>query len=214
MPTMRLSCELGVCGLVSEGRLIAALVEVEEEHGYSGLDIVAEWVDEGIELDLEALLIRVWLGSDGSSYTNHFDNEDIVALFRQAGFVTDTTMIEPPSAPMTVYRGCDPAFILRPSWSRSRSVAAWYADLERGGHIYAAEISPDDVLAILLTNRSREIVVDPDGLRNIREVRRPQALVLIEDVYDERRELRAIGINVPALHIRSLDQRLKVLPRR
>jgi hypothetical protein len=195
--------DVGVCRLIEQEGYVGAL----KYAGSNSLARIAEWLDEGLPgVDLEELLQVVWLESDIS---DEFDTDDVVSLFRQAGFVTDSRWVAAPEDVMTVYRGCTPEGIARPSWSMNRGVACWY----RGGdsRVYVARIAPDDELAIYLSRCSREVVVDPRGLRDVREVGRPRVVFIPSDDYDEFRELRAIGMQPsPIVRRDALSSRLRV----
>jgi hypothetical protein len=185
----RTSCDLGVCGLVEQEDYVGALYNAA---GREALNLIYEWLDEDLPgIDLPELLEEAWLNL---SISYEFPAEDVVELFRQAGFVSDSKWVSQPTNTMTVYRGCAPDEVERPSWSVSRGIACWYADHQEGAHVYAAEIPPEDVLAIYLGRCSREVVVDPNGLRNVREIGRPKVIISPPSEYDEQRELRALGI--------------------
>lgn len=99
---------------------------------------------------------------------------DIVAMFRAAGFVSDAPDAAPPTAPVTVYRGCTEHGAEGFSWTTDPETARWFAKREAlfdrepeeygAPVILAATIAPEHILA---TGTGRpgelEVIIDPIG---------------------------------------------------
>ncbi|MDP9471923.1 MAG: hypothetical protein M3Q71_14880, partial [Chloroflexota bacterium] len=110
----------------------------------------------------------------------------VVSLFRAAGFVTDSPGTEPPTGPLTIYRGVSSLWGERGeritrrgvSWTEDRERAVWFArrfSFNGPGTLLTAEVFPEHVLGIFHGRGEVEIVVDPKRLRRVRE--EPVALV-------------------------------------
>lgn len=119
--------------------------------------------------------------------------EQLVALFRDAGFLSDTRKITaPPSEGLTVYRGCHPAVRRGLAWTTSRERAEFfiqYAQQHRARayytrairrpeavgesrlrpQLYTAHAPAPVILAMFNERQEYEVVVDPAGLVDVRE---------------------------------------------
>ena len=121
--------------------------------------------------DLRVLLARHWPNSDiggGPSKTQ------IVALFKAAGFMTDTEGVELPRHNLTVHRGSAPAYRRGLAWTLDPETAEFFAERERhfgrlDARVYVAETAPHHVLAIFLGRKEEEVVVNPRGLLCLRQ---------------------------------------------
>ena len=73
-----------------------------------------------------------------------------------------------------MYRGAPSERRLGMSWSMSLDTAIWFAkryDLVSSvGRVFVAEVPPQHVFAILKSRAESEVVVNPRGLRNVREM--------------------------------------------
>lgn len=112
-----------------------------------------------------ALLRMVWCDLE---LPRQFGYRRIVRAFRAAGFVGEGR----PERGITVYRGCTSAGKRGVSWTLDSERAAWFARRFKlaGEHVYAAEVPPSGVLAVLDDRGEGEVVVDPRGLRNLRQL--------------------------------------------
>lgn len=134
---------------------------------------IEEWFDAGeVAVDeLRALLAAWWLDAEGPS---NLGVVRWVRLFKAAGFVADRAGTEPPIDPLTVYRGIQGYGRRRGlSWTLDRDRAAWFA--RRFPHFGASVVlvarpRPRHVLGIFHGREEAEVVVNPRGLRNLREI--------------------------------------------
>lgn len=87
-------------------------------------------------------------------------------LFRVAGYTYDGQPAEPPTDPVTVYRGCTPNGWEGMSWTADLAVAREFAGGRlRGraaGHVYAMCATPDQLLAYVheIARSESEYVID------------------------------------------------------
>ena len=92
-----------------------------------------------------------------------------LALFRAAGFCSDSAGMERPSALLTVYRGTTPGRRRGMAWTTDADKAEWFAARWRlagrqDAAVYLASIEPRAVLALIDCRGEAEVVVDPDLL--------------------------------------------------
>lgn len=114
--------------------------------------------------------------------TRFLDYRKWIELFRSTGFLTDEPGFVRPSVPFTIYRGSVDEFKRRPTWTTSLSVAvkhcgdarAYYRD--RSAHVYIATAPPDAVLAMFFDKNDNWVVVDPDGLSDVRRISDAEAM--------------------------------------
>jgi len=139
----------------------------------SQLTMIEAWWLEGAltPVDLGACLAAVWSRIE---FPHRFGQRRWLRLFKAAGFVTDTPGTEPGTEPLTVYRGAIPTRRRGMSWTLDPVRAAWFARrwdvLSRTGLVYAADVPPRHVLAIFHGREELEVIVNPPGLRNLREM--------------------------------------------
>ena len=145
------------------------------------LPMLVQWQEEG-ELtneELRKMLKEAWVDSEFPCGPDG-DQEPLVDLFREAGFMTDIGW-EAPTHDMPVYRGGHADGM---SWTLRKPIAMWFT--KRYGEdrpMYQAMIPADGILAIFLESRGEdEVVVDPSLLYDVTELdktgepepRRPQ----------------------------------------
>ena len=98
--------------------------------------------------ELRDLLAAWWTDTENP---RDYGTNQLVQLFRAAGFVTDTPGTTPPGTPLTAYRGAAPAYRRGLCWTLDREQAAWYA--RRWPHlppgkVYVAGVPPQHVLGL------------------------------------------------------------------
>ena len=99
----------------------------------------------------------------------------LLRLFRRVAPLTNGAEI--PTAPLTIYRGVNrKAEAAGISWTTDAWKAVWFARRlpglgAPGGHVYAGEVAPPDVLAMFGDRQESEIIVDPRTVRAMRELR-------------------------------------------
>ena len=121
--------------------------------------------------ELRVCLAENWAHAE---YPHQFGVRRLVRLLKAAGFFSDEPGIVRPMEPMTVYRGAPSERRLGMSWSMSLDTAIWFAErynvVSSVGRVFVAEVPPQHVLAILKSRSESEVVVNPRGLRNVREM--------------------------------------------
>jgi hypothetical protein len=139
------------------------------------LEVIDAWYECGA-LDATTLgrcLIAAW---NLIEFPHDHGTERLVELFTAAGFLTDTNGVVAPTAPLTVYRGAGHEYRFGLSWTTSIETAQKFARRVRLCYpgtadtvaVYAAEVAPGYVLAMFNGRKESEVVVSPDGLRNLR----------------------------------------------
>ena len=135
---------------------------------------ILEWYSPGqlSRDELRNLLVDWWSDVQEPSA---YEAGELLELFWEAGFVTDTEGVTRPTTALTVYRGATPDGVQGMAWTLDREKAAWFARRgrligEAESRVYAAEIPPQGVLGIFNERGEREVVVDPFSLQDIREV--------------------------------------------
>lgn len=125
------------------------------------------WLSGTLEpIELNPLVARVWSlaefpeGSIGLSAW--------VAMFREAGFVTDDAGVERPRSPLRVFRGTTWGRRRRMSWTSDADKARWFARRASlfgfSGMLVSATAPPAGVLGILQGRNESEVIVDPATL--------------------------------------------------
>jgi hypothetical protein len=134
--------------------------------------------------DLPPVIADIWLWDD--SPTSDLSEADWIQAFRTAGFFSYPPLLsrspddsqvplEPPGAPVPLYRGSTAGRLRRMSW-------AWRPDLAEllgrrhanygAAALYSAIAAPDAVLGCLeRRGEGWTVVVDPGGLTNIEHIR-------------------------------------------
>lgn len=127
------------------------------------------------QLDSETLrygLEAAWTAAEfPSSWVRH---RNWLAMFGQAGYLTDESETPQPTDRLTIYRGTGVRTPpRRMSWTLSLETARWFANRwdrlgKQPGIVYSATIYPDGVLACFCGGRNeQEVVVNPRKIRNI-----------------------------------------------
>ena len=159
---------------IQDENLLGAVSEIWEMPGLGVIFELDEWLEyAGVTPEILAELIpEYWMRLEFPA--ERFGYEWHVDLFLRAGFVTDTPGVTRPDATITVYRGATLDYAEGMSWTLDRARAERFARRWRGlwgaERVYAAEVHPAFVLAILHGRNEQEGVVDPSGLQNVREV--------------------------------------------
>lgn len=146
---------------------------------------VVDWYKAGRlpQEHLNRLLSDAWNAAEWPAQlakASDLNDRQIVEMFREAGFVTDTSSTERPTQPLRIYRGCTEFGTEGFSWSTEPEVARKFAKREgwfgRDEDEYGAPvivttvIDPEYVLAVFPSDdsrREREVVVDPIGLDTV-----------------------------------------------
>jgi hypothetical protein len=110
--------------------------------------------------DHAAYVMWAWSHCDNPQQVT--DESEWLALFTQAGFVSEIGSAERPASPMKLYRGAPEDGRLRWSWSEDRSVAERFAG--DGGLVWVATVEPERLLGRTTTREEAEYVVDTNGL--------------------------------------------------
>lgn len=167
---------------VSEGDFSEALGGLgSEERATAFAYIGSEYGEASLPApELRRLLHEWWPMVDASAHVA----EEIVALFRRAGYVNDTgRRLE---GELTVYRGNlgeDPRLGI--SWTLSRAKARWFAQYANGSPralflgleridgeeprptVWRATVAASDVLGYFGSRRESEVVLDPATVRDV-----------------------------------------------
>lgn len=116
---------------------------------------------------LALVLPAVWSGAEYPEF--HLHVRDWVALFRLAGFSSTPPGHEPPTEPLTIYRGAIPHRARGMAWTTDREQASWFANRYelgtrrewRDAYVYVATVEPPAVLAACDDRTEGELVIDP-----------------------------------------------------
>ena len=115
--------------------------------------LASEWTDGGWPADMK-------LGT-----------RRLVRMFRDAGFVTDTEGVVPPTEPMTLYRGAGVHNVRGLAWSTNEEVAIWFARRlhrfmpETYPCLYTVTMPPHHILGRFLDRDEDEVIVNALALR-------------------------------------------------
>ncbi len=131
------------------------------------------------DTDLQALLPLVWPGVEAPY---QWEYQNLLALFRRTGFITDEAKQARPTGALTIYGGvASQRYRSGISWTTSREQAHWfsfrYAFTGRGV-VYAGSVKPEHILGMFGSRDETEIVVDPLTVRGIKAIERRGGAVL------------------------------------
>lgn len=165
---------------------------------------------------LPSLLPHAWVFSTHYPST-HANTETYVAMFRRAGFVSDHRDAEPPTEPMTVYRGVPHAR------AEGADAIAWTLDLDVarvfshrldnladpalfGEHVHVIEPTvwraiapPESVLAMFCEQNELEVVVDPGTLQEVEVIERSAPDVEASRLGQSPDEMASVAAAIAAL---------------
>jgi hypothetical protein len=125
------------------------------------------WHREQIPRDeFKRLLPVVWLMAEWPS--SALGNRRWLEMFKSAGFVSDYEA-DPPTEPVTAYRGADERHMRGLSWSTDAERAAWFARrwslLKADVHVFEVTVPSGFVLAHLVGRNEAELVINGFRLR-------------------------------------------------
>ncbi len=167
---------------------IVSEAEEEQAHAQGRNEFfcsVVDWYKAGRlpQEHLNRLLSAAWNAAEWPAQlakAGDLDELNIVEMFREAGFVTDTSGTERPTEPLRIYRGCTEFGTEGFSWSTEPEVARKFAkrdgwlsrDEDEFGVpvIVTAVIDPEHILAMFPSDdgrKEREVVIDPTGLDTV-----------------------------------------------
>jgi len=118
--------------------------------------------------DLAVLLAEVWAMVEFPERAVRRDRW--LALFQEAGFVSDPPGLVRPSQSMALYRGCPTRRRRGLAWTTDLEKARWYADRHANvfrlgrANVFAVELPPERVLALINGRKESDVIADVDGL--------------------------------------------------
>lgn len=138
----------------------------------------ATWWNEGaLSIDmLRGTLLDIWMMTP----TRRVPQWLWLEMFKAAGYLSSPAGIDPPSMPLTLWRGSTARGWRRLSWTSDRTVGAWFAwriphtGAVEAGVLFEVTVAPRHVLAVANDRGESEYVVNPASLctsRNVRRVR-------------------------------------------
>lgn len=128
------------------------------------------WLYE--QMPLEALREQLaWVWTDAESPLKALTPGDVIAMFRDVGYISDSDQPQPLSG-TRLYRGCSPRYTRGVSWSLDPKQALWFANRWSGSagapaknRVYYADVKPKDILGIFVGRGEWEVVVDSHNIR-------------------------------------------------
>ncbi len=134
------------------------------------LPLIVEWHASRLLTPDELNRVLAWHWNREDSPTR-FGIQSLVSLFRFAGFVADREGTARPTGPLTIYRGGASSTPLGLSWTTDREQALKFArrSSRKTAVVITAVVQAEHILAILKARQESEIVVDPAGLKILRE---------------------------------------------
>jgi len=136
---------------------------------------IATWYEAG---DLTPTLLNDLLAEwwTNGGWPDDMGTRRLVKMFKDAGFVTDTEGVTPPTEPLVLYRGAGVHNYRGLAWTTDETVAAWFARKlvwlqelrlmeETAPCLFSVTVPPRHILGIFHGRNEAEVIVNPFGLR-------------------------------------------------